>query len=80
LAAASIFEPERSNERLAWAKTKALVEAITSYFDEEEMRTAFLHSFKNNTDPQNCINKRYDVRIYESTPSIEREFFDNMKN
>ncbi|XP_059437236.1 ent-copalyl diphosphate synthase 1-like isoform X4 [Corylus avellana] len=58
LAAASIFEPERSNERLAWVKTTALVEAISSYFDEEEMRRAFLHEFKNNADPRDCINRR----------------------
>ncbi|XP_059439100.1 (-)-kolavenyl diphosphate synthase TPS28, chloroplastic-like isoform X1 [Corylus avellana] len=58
LAAASIFEPERSNERLAWVKTTALVEAITSYFDEDEMRRAFLHEFKNNADPRDCINRR----------------------
>jgi hypothetical protein len=79
LAAASIFEPERSNERLAWMKTTALVEAITSYFDEDGMRAAFLHEFRNNADPQDCINRRYDVCIYDSTRSIEREFFDSIK-
>ncbi|GLT61948.1 hypothetical protein SLA2020_346180 [Shorea laevis] len=58
LAAASIFEPERSNERLAWVKTTALVEAITSHFDEEEMRRAFLHEFRNNAEPRDSINRR----------------------
>ncbi|XP_062145499.1 ent-copalyl diphosphate synthase 1 isoform X1 [Alnus glutinosa] len=58
LAAASIFEPERSNERLAWVKTTALVEAITSYFDEEETRRAFLHEFRSNSDPRDSINRR----------------------
>ncbi|GMH02664.1 hypothetical protein Nepgr_004503 [Nepenthes gracilis] len=36
LAAASVFEPERQRERLAWAKTTALIETIASYFGEEE--------------------------------------------
>jgi ent-copalyl diphosphate synthase len=59
LAAASIFELERSNERLAWFKTTALVEAITSYFDEEETRRAFLYEFRSNSDPQDSMNRRY---------------------
>jgi hypothetical protein len=71
LAAASIFEPERSNERLAWVKTTALVEAITSYFDEEETRRAFLHEFKNNADPRDSmINRRY-VGIYVRLESFQ---------
>ncbi|CAL5427695.1 hypothetical protein CsSME_00041883 [Camellia sinensis var. sinensis] len=51
LAAASIYEPERSKERAAWAKTATLVETIVSYFEEEgssvEQRRAFLNEFKN---------------------------------
>lgn len=30
-AAASIFEPERRNERVAWAKTKVLLDIINSF-------------------------------------------------
>ncbi|XP_057474257.1 ent-copalyl diphosphate synthase 1-like [Actinidia eriantha] len=52
LAATSIFEPERSKERLAWAKTAILVETIVSYFKKEgnstKQRRQFLHEFKNN--------------------------------
>ena len=52
LAAASIFEPERSKERLAWAKTAILVETIVSYFKKEgnstKQRRQFLHEFRNN--------------------------------
>nr|E2IHE0.1 RecName: Full=Copal-8-ol diphosphate hydratase, chloroplastic; AltName: Full=Copal-8-ol diphosphate synthase; Short=CcCLS; Flags: Precursor [Cistus creticus subsp. creticus]ADJ93862.1 copal-8-ol diphosphate synthase [Cistus creticus subsp. creticus] len=51
LAAASIFEPERSTERLAWAKTAFLMETIGSYFDDEmnskDLRKAFVQEFKN---------------------------------
>ncbi|KAG7970545.1 hypothetical protein I3843_07G089500 [Carya illinoinensis] len=55
LAAASIFEPERSKERLAWAKTTALVEAIACHFREKEMRTAFLHEFRNHSHPRDYM-------------------------
>lgn len=51
LAAVSTFEPEKSKERLAWAKTKILMETIVSYFENEgnssENRRAFLHEFRN---------------------------------
>ncbi|XP_021857929.2 ent-copalyl diphosphate synthase 1 isoform X2 [Spinacia oleracea] len=36
LAAATMFEPEKSKERLAWAKTLALVEAIDFEFSKEK--------------------------------------------
>ena len=48
VAAASIFEPERSNERLAWAKSRSLIETVGSHFKEEtsEQRSAFVHVFR----------------------------------
>nr|QWQ79560.1 TPS2 [Juglans sigillata] len=58
LAAASIYEPERSRERLAWVKTTALVETIASYFDKEEMRRAFLNEFAKNNTPRDYIIRR----------------------
>ncbi|KAL5580006.1 hypothetical protein UlMin_012448 [Ulmus minor] len=36
VATACIFEPERANERIAWAKTKALIDAITFHFGKNE--------------------------------------------
>nr|XP_043611460.1 ent-copalyl diphosphate synthase 1-like [Erigeron canadensis] len=50
-AAASIFEPERCNERLAWTKTSILLNIVTSYFisskfTEEDME-AFVDGFIN---------------------------------
>ncbi|XP_024017389.1 ent-copalyl diphosphate synthase, chloroplastic [Morus notabilis] len=54
LATANIFEPERADERLAWAKTAALMQTITSYFHEEktsyELRSAFVYAFKRNSN------------------------------
>ncbi|KAL2544635.1 Ent-copalyl diphosphate synthase [Forsythia ovata] len=54
LAAATIFEPERSNVRLAWAKSQIICKIITSHFNHEttslEQRIAFLENFRNNID------------------------------
>ncbi|KAL6208607.1 hypothetical protein ACLB2K_019556 [Fragaria x ananassa] len=50
VAAASIFEPERANERLAWAKTASLVDTIESYFKGEtshQDKKTFVDEFKN---------------------------------
>ncbi|KAK8630703.1 hypothetical protein V6N13_079484 [Hibiscus sabdariffa] len=56
-AAASIFEPERSLERLAWAKTAFLVETIASSFDngiikptDHELRETFVQVFTSSAD------------------------------
>ncbi|XP_021680569.2 ent-copalyl diphosphate synthase 1-like [Hevea brasiliensis] len=62
LAAASIFEPERSKERLAWAKTTILLKTIDSYFDENnnsiEQRRAFVQEFKNGVGAGGPVNGR----------------------
>ncbi|KAJ7950505.1 Copalyl diphosphate synthase [Quillaja saponaria] len=47
LAAASIFESNKSTERLAWIKTTILIEAIRSNLDNEESRRAFAQEFNN---------------------------------
>nr|GFA74347.1 ent-copalyl diphosphate synthase, chloroplastic-like [Tanacetum cinerariifolium] len=51
LAAASIFEPEKSNERIGWAKTTILVDTISSFFDSphlsKEDRRDFVNEFRN---------------------------------
>lgn len=54
VAAASIFEPERANERLAWAKTASLVETITSYFNNgaSDGDKAFVDEFRNLSNMQ----------------------------
>ncbi|CAN1233238.1 (-)-kolavenyl diphosphate synthase TPS28, chloroplastic [Linum perenne] len=50
VAAATVFELDRSDERMAWAKTTTLLEAIQSYFhvnnkDSMNQRSAFVHDF-----------------------------------
>ncbi|KAG5055297.1 hypothetical protein AAZX31_03G136700 [Glycine max] len=52
VAAASIFEPEKSRVRLAWAQTSILLETITSYVSDAEMRKAFMKKFSD------CLNRR----------------------
>jgi ent-copalyl diphosphate synthase len=42
VAAASIFEPERSLERLSWTKTAALLHTLKSHFKDEETRSTFV--------------------------------------
>ncbi|CAN1246777.1 (-)-kolavenyl diphosphate synthase TPS10, chloroplastic [Linum grandiflorum] len=52
VAAATVFEQDRSAERMAWAKTAALLEAIQSYFHvnkSKEARAAFIHEFSGAT-------------------------------
>ncbi|KAL8232849.1 hypothetical protein R6Q57_002627 [Mikania cordata] len=53
LAAASIFEPERSMERISWAKTCILVDTIYKYFDAQPLskkdRKAFVDASRNKT-------------------------------
>ncbi|KAF7804749.1 ent-copalyl diphosphate synthase, chloroplastic [Senna tora] len=51
LATSSIFEAERWQERLAWAKSAALLHTITSYLKDHQMRTTFVHKFTR------CINQ-----------------------
>lgn len=62
MAAASIYEPERARERLAWAKTSVLVDAIASYFEGEgtsrEQRRAFVLEFQKFSNKQKHINGR----------------------
>ncbi|KAK9137312.1 hypothetical protein Sjap_007906 [Stephania japonica] len=53
VAMSSIFEPERATERLAWAQTMALIEAVTFCFYDEvktpEQKSSFLVSFRTST-------------------------------
>ncbi|XP_071687661.1 ent-copalyl diphosphate synthase 1-like [Rutidosis leptorrhynchoides] len=49
LAASSIFEPERCNERVAWAKTSIILDVITSFFSEDSniVMKEFIDEFSN---------------------------------
>lgn len=54
LAASSLYEPESSNLRFAWAKTEALIETIRSHFgnieNSAEQRKAFVQDYMKTTD------------------------------
>lgn len=58
VAAANIFEPERSLERLAWAKTAALVQILVSHLKDEETRSAFVDQFNNSIKGGDPSNKK----------------------
>ncbi|XP_031110973.1 (-)-kolavenyl diphosphate synthase TPS28, chloroplastic isoform X2 [Ipomoea triloba] len=74
LAMASIFEPERSKERLAWAKTSALIEAITTKFQDgraeivRDQIRAFITEFTSNVsiDDYQGNNKTREVTLVET--------------
>ncbi|KAI8574530.1 hypothetical protein RHMOL_Rhmol01G0362000 [Rhododendron molle] len=71
LATASIFEPERSIERMAWAKAATLVEAIVAYFQKEgsssKQREAFVREFKTWGGQLDYANNRRQVYKYNNT-------------
>ncbi|KAK3415798.1 hypothetical protein EUGRSUZ_H01472, partial [Eucalyptus grandis] len=64
-AAASIYEPERAGERLAWAKTRVLVDAIASYLEREgatrEQRGAFVRAFQQFSRKQKHTSGRSSI-------------------
>ncbi|KAM3373697.1 ent-copalyl diphosphate synthase 5 [Capsicum galapagoense] len=67
LVSASIFEAERSKERMAWVKTAALMDCVTCYFDNkqffEQHKTAFIHEFthsSSSTTHLHYLNSRYN--------------------
>ncbi|KAK4267997.1 hypothetical protein QN277_024706 [Acacia crassicarpa] len=55
LAAANIFEPERSQERLAWVKTSALIHTLRTTYQDQNQRKAFVHEFN---DSSTSLNER----------------------
>ncbi|KAI8522908.1 hypothetical protein RHMOL_Rhmol13G0033400 [Rhododendron molle] len=63
LATASIYEPERAKERLAWAQTRILMEAVVFSFEKEGTweRSAFLREFKKRRS--DYVTSRWDGKI-----------------
>ncbi|KAJ1433077.1 Terpenoid cyclases/protein prenyltransferase alpha-alpha toroid [Sesbania bispinosa] len=57
--AAIIFEPERSLERLAWAKTAALLQTLKFLMKDEETRITFVEQFINNINGPDYYSKRW---------------------
>lgn len=62
VASSSIYEPEKSRERIAWAKTSILVDTIASAFNTDTTsihhRRAFVREFKNTGRSSKYINGR----------------------
>ncbi|XP_027935618.1 ent-copalyl diphosphate synthase, chloroplastic-like [Vigna unguiculata] len=58
IAAASIFEPERSRERLAWAKTAALLQTLGSFIKDQQTTNVFVDLFNNSINGRNFSNKK----------------------
>ncbi|KAK4376276.1 hypothetical protein RND71_006953 [Anisodus tanguticus] len=59
LASASIFEPEKSKERMVWVKTAALMDCVTCYFGRTQHKTAFIHEFTRSRSTLHLLNSRY---------------------
>ncbi|PIN03009.1 Copal-8-ol diphosphate hydratase [Handroanthus impetiginosus] len=64
LATATIFEPERSKERTAWAQSKIISEMITSFFNEET--TTSNHKIALLTAVRNNINSLWKTKSTKS--------------
>ncbi|PIN18251.1 Ent-copalyl diphosphate synthase [Handroanthus impetiginosus] len=66
IAAACLFEPERSEERLAWSKTAILVETIVSHFEKQqlsrEQKRAFVNEFERGSILKYANGGRYKTR------------------
>ncbi|KAI7755323.1 hypothetical protein M8C21_030169, partial [Ambrosia artemisiifolia] len=75
-AVASIFEPERCNERLAWAKTLVMVNTITTFFARPQFSNIDIKAFANefaNTQHHVKNGKPWDAMvdaIYETLNQI----------
>ncbi|KAL2238865.1 UNVERIFIED_CONTAM: Kolavenyl diphosphate synthase TPS5, chloroplastic [Sesamum indicum] len=74
IAAASVFEPERSEERLAWAKTAILIETIVSHPDLQQLSSEQKRTFVNIFEQHGCIlnyaNGGREFHRYERRNSI----------
>nr|QEV81854.1 terpene synthase 15 [Prunella vulgaris] len=67
VAAASVFEPEKSQERIAWAKTAILMQTIKSHFElhhfSSHQKTTFLDEFERTSTFNYAANGgRYKTR------------------
>ncbi|XP_047338194.1 ent-copalyl diphosphate synthase 1-like [Impatiens glandulifera] len=70
LAAASIFEPERSQERLAWAKTSILIETIKGFFNQSASSfkdvADFIEEFKSSNNSPNLHYEHNNINSHKT--------------
>ncbi|KAG8389342.1 hypothetical protein BUALT_Bualt02G0219300 [Buddleja alternifolia] len=66
IAAASVFEPEKSEQRLAWAKTAILMETIVSHFKAQQLsrdqKRIFVNEFEHGNILKYANGGRYKTR------------------
>ncbi|KAG8389340.1 hypothetical protein BUALT_Bualt02G0219100 [Buddleja alternifolia] len=66
IAAASVFEPEKSEQRLAWAKTAILMETIVSQFNAQQLsrdqKRIFVNEFEHGNRLKYANGGRYKTR------------------
>ncbi|KAL7126615.1 hypothetical protein ABFS83_14G200100 [Erythranthe nasuta] len=62
IASASVFEPEKSNQRIAWAKTVILLETITSQQLSREQKQEFADEFEHGSILKFANGGRYKTR------------------
>ncbi|KAH6808392.1 hypothetical protein C2S51_029500 [Perilla frutescens var. frutescens] len=65
IAASSAFEPEKSSERLAWAKTAVLAETIASQQLSDEQKCEFADEFECSNMLKHENGRRYETRLAE---------------
>ncbi|KAL0419894.1 UNVERIFIED_CONTAM: Kolavenyl diphosphate synthase TPS5, chloroplastic [Sesamum radiatum] len=70
IAAASVFEPERSKERLAWAKTSILMETIASHPDLQQLSREQKRDFVNIFEQYGCILNYANGGRYETRNNV----------
>lgn len=63
IASASLFEPEKSQERLSWAKTAILMQTVKSHFDNQQLsahqKRDFIKEFERGSDLKYVNGGRY---------------------
>ncbi|KAI4326509.1 hypothetical protein MLD38_031818 [Melastoma candidum] len=80
VAAATIFEPERSMERIAWAKSAVLVEAISSSLGDaisSNHRKLFLREFDRQIKKEHFFNERAN-EVLEGLAGVVVGILDQM--
>ena len=63
LAAASIFEPERSSERLGWTRTAVLVDAVSAYltsYSDDSAANSFFNELDLSLSSISSSHRRYN--------------------
>ncbi|KAI3962951.1 hypothetical protein MKW92_042998 [Papaver armeniacum] len=73
LAAACIFEPERSKMRLAWTKSAVLIKAVSLHFEgisSEHQRLAFIQEFVTNMKANGSYNSIKRRKTKNATSEI----------